>query len=854
MSVGASSRREGWKIHLSSSPLALDELAARIVAVRKRERFPFKMIESLSAAMLLNEGGYGATQVGKCATLYPDDDAQFARLVELLAEIPDLGGPAVPSDARLGAALFVRHGGINPIIERDPLGQMRRLILGEDGAPVDDDYDRDATERRLHRDFAGDSLLRRFLPRAPLPARLSGGRYVVIDTLRTAPKGDLFQAFDLGDPVKPRPVILKQGRKGLLADRSGHDMRDRLRHQQRMHGLAARLGIAPECQPCFDWGEDRFLPIEFQPNDNFELAIQRQLGGRGIDGLAPTERDRLQLVLARIARQLAELHRIGIVHRDVSPSNILIDGEGRPLLSDLEIAYAVGDGGPIYGKGTPGFMAPEQEAGAAPAPEMDVHAFAALCLHAFTGIDPRRLPLPARSDRWRSLKGICRSVAEPVWELLIAGLDPDPRRRPPLAECEHVLAGAGGREKARRPGASKVRPTRALLEAGIATLSSPALLEPVSGLWLSPALDSAPGQVRFELRRSLNRGVAGPLYFCARAARHVALGAELRALCGRAAQWLIRDRDAPDHAMPGLHFGEAGVLLALHAARGAGLAAFDDAALAPLRAAVEADTDWLDITHGAAGIALALIELERSGAVASADAAARLDRLARQLSDAQLPEGHWVTPPGVPGMSGEVLTGFAHGVAGIAYALAVIGRHRACEEALGAAQRAADWLLGQAVADPRGGLQWAYGTRHPQPWIWWCHGAPGMAPLFAQLARATGRSRYRDAVPRCFARIPRRFSAANLSLCHGSAGLAQLMLDLAGEPGCAALAASAADMIANIAARHCRGARDVYWIVEEPDCVGADLMVGLAGLLHLLLRAETGDESLRFPALAPLDL
>lgn len=854
MSVGASPRREGWKIHLSSSPLALGELAGWIVNAQERERFPFKMIESLSAAMLLNEGGYGATQVGKCATLYPDDDAQFARLVELLAAVPDLGGPVIPSDARLGAALYARHGGINPLIERDALGQMRRLISGEDGAPIDDEYDRGATEEKLRRDFAGHPLLRRFRPRAPLPARLGGGRYVVIDTLRTAPKGDLFQAFDLADPAQPRPVILKQGRKGLLADRSGHDMRDRLRHQQRMHGWAAPLGIAPECRPCFDWGEDRFLPIEFQPNDNFELAIQRQLGGRGIDGLAPAERDRLQLVLARIARQLAELHRIGIVHRDVSPSNILLDGEERPLLSDLEIACAVRDGGPIYGKGTPGFMAPEQEAGAPPAPEMDVHAFAALCLHAFTGIDPRRIPLPPRSDRWRSLKGICRSVAEPVWELLIAGLDADPGRRPPLAEFEHVLAEErSGAEKLLDRAAASI-PIRTLLEAGTATLTSPALLEPVSRLWLSPALDSTPGQVRFELRRSLNRGVAGPLYFCARAARHIPLGAELRRLCGDAAQWLIRDRDAPDHGMPGLHFGEAGVLLALHAARGAGLAAFDDAELAPLRAAIEADTAWLDVTHGASGIALAIFELERLGAIAPARSAARLDELARRIRAAQHADGYWATPPGVPGMSGEVLTGFAHGVAGIAYALAVIGRHRRSEEAIAAAARAADWLLDQAVADADGSLQWAYGDRHPQPWIWWCHGAPGMAPLFAQLARATGRPRYRDAVPRCFGRIPRRFSAANLSLCHGSAGLAQLMLDLAGEPGCEALAASAADMVANIAARHCRGARDVYWIVEEPDCVGADLMVGLAGLLHLLLRAETGDESLRFPALAPLDL
>ncbi|MFE4258757.1 PQQ-binding-like beta-propeller repeat protein [Streptomyces sp. NPDC056883] len=91
-----------------------------------------------------------------------------------------------------------------------------------------------------------------------------------------------------------------------------------------------------------------------------------------------------------LAAALAALHRAGLVHRDVKPSNVLITAQG-PRLIDFGLAQAPGsprltEAGGLAG--TPAYMSPEQARGGPPGPEGDVFALAAVLVFASTGHGP----------------------------------------------------------------------------------------------------------------------------------------------------------------------------------------------------------------------------------------------------------------------------------------------------------------------------------------------------------------------------------------------------------------------------------------------------------------------------------
>jgi hypothetical protein len=97
-------------------------------------------------------------------------------------------------------------------------------------------------------------------------------------------------------------------------------------------------------------------------------------------------------VASPVARTLAGLHQLGVVHGDVTPSNVLLERSGRPVLADLGVARLVGETpGDVFG--TEGFTAPEVEGGAAPTPASDVYAVGALAWWCVTGEVPPPVPL-----------------------------------------------------------------------------------------------------------------------------------------------------------------------------------------------------------------------------------------------------------------------------------------------------------------------------------------------------------------------------------------------------------------------------------------------------------------------------
>ncbi|MEU7475516.1 serine/threonine-protein kinase [Lentzea sp. NPDC042327] len=147
-----------------------------------------------------------------------------------------------------------------------------------------------------------------------------------------------------------------------------------------------------------------------------------------------------------MADALTSAHTRGVLHRDVKPSNVIVDVQGTAHLIDFGIARSKGDStltatGMMVG--TPDFLAPETARGEAASPASDSWQLAATVSYALTGHPPRG----SRENPISSL--MAAAQGEPVTKLpqnsaharlLLAAMDPEPGRRPTLAQVRGEMA------------------------------------------------------------------------------------------------------------------------------------------------------------------------------------------------------------------------------------------------------------------------------------------------------------------------------------------------------------------------------------------------------------------------------
>ena len=97
-------------------------------------------------------------------------------------------------------------------------------------------------------------------------------------------------------------------------------------------------------------------------------------------------------VIREVASALSYAHGIGIVHRDVKPVNVLMDTNGRAVLSDFGIAKVLATSAALThtgaGVGTPEYMSPEQCRGTAVDPRTDIYALGVMLYEMLTGHTP----------------------------------------------------------------------------------------------------------------------------------------------------------------------------------------------------------------------------------------------------------------------------------------------------------------------------------------------------------------------------------------------------------------------------------------------------------------------------------
>ena len=190
------------------------------------------------------------------------------------------------------------------------------------------------------------------------------------------------------------------------------------------------------------WGPTPFVVTRFVPG----LSLSDY-----VDEYGPLRGQQLLRLAGGLAEALAAVHAVGVVHRDVKPSNVLLEGQD-PVLIDFGLARAAEDAAVTmtgWMMGTPAYLTPEIALGQEPGPATDVHSWASTVAFACRGTSPfGRGPQTVLLDRVRRNDHDLEGVPAELRDVLLRCLDTDPQARPPATVLAGWLAGSSGSDGA----------------------------------------------------------------------------------------------------------------------------------------------------------------------------------------------------------------------------------------------------------------------------------------------------------------------------------------------------------------------------------------------------------------------
>lgn len=274
-----------------------------------------------------------------------------------------------------------------------------------------------------------ESLVR---DRFPAGAMLEG-RYRIVSFLGRGGMGEVYRADDL---TLGLPVALKL----LPGPREGRrESLERLLDEVR---IARRISHPNVCR-VHDVGEAagrHFLSMEYIDGEDLASLLRR---------IGRLPRGKALELSAQICEGLAAAHSENVVHRDLKPRNLMIDGRGRARITDFGIATLAERLGGATSWGTPAYMAPEQLLGEPATAKSDLYALGLILYELFTGQPVFRSG--SRAERLASLgrdrplppARLVEGLEPAIEEVILKCLERDPRGRP--ASASEIALALGSR-------------------------------------------------------------------------------------------------------------------------------------------------------------------------------------------------------------------------------------------------------------------------------------------------------------------------------------------------------------------------------------------------------------------------
>lgn len=279
---------------------------------------------------------------------------------------------------------------------------------------------------------------------------LVSARYRLVSRISSGGMGAVWLARDelLGREVALKQVLPQPGADAAQAT----EQRERSLREGRIAARLTHPHVIAMYDVALDGGEP-WLVMEYLPSRSLAAVLNHT---------GPLPVTEVRRIGAQLSDALAAAHRVGIVHRDVKPGNVLIaeggHGPRTVKITDFGISHAYGDvnltqTGILHG--TPAYLAPEVARGGEPTEASDVFSLGATLFTAVEG-DP---PFGVSDNTIALLHRVARGeVAHPqragaMTSTLLQMLEPNPAHRLTMSQARDALSAAGAGQEPTRIGA-----------------------------------------------------------------------------------------------------------------------------------------------------------------------------------------------------------------------------------------------------------------------------------------------------------------------------------------------------------------------------------------------------------------
>lgn len=571
--AGADPTTDGTLIYISVILSEIRRLLNILAPQLAAERLPFWVVRDKEAAKNILYGMLGNENLSKAIIVFVPANRDFNVIAQKLVGLTQgFQGPPIPDCTHLGGLVYITP-------------------------PEQQDKPQSTAKSRKREAFQQ--------------------KYIVFSTLKEDPKGDVLKGIYIKGFMRLGRCVIKEGRKLMLSDDVGRDMKDRMEWQHKVHQDLSGMIHIPEIIDLFEEKGNHYLVMEFIKGQILQEAINMIYKGKTWLQLPAIDKIRLLELLLTTIEMVETIHLQGYVHRDVTTTNFLLTAKNELYMIDFELTYGINLRYPlpVFGIGTPGFMSPEQEQEEKPTEKEDIYGLGAMMIVFFTNMRPGKIDQQHMEQVRNSIFFFTGNDA--LATITGRAVSKLANQRPELHEIKNIVTGMLAAQKNPTVTNSPVFEIPAIPSpAAVTTLLDSAF----EGLTIPELSDNAklfnvkaPYDFGIKARPNLGPGVGlmspitGIFYVIDKA------GAEN---CPSKIILFFRDyvRKHSDLILgnyeglqPGLFYGSAGKALALHYGIRAGILPPNKQYEGIIRDCFSQLPESLDITHGIAGQAAAAL-------------------------------------------------------------------------------------------------------------------------------------------------------------------------------------------------------------------------------------------------------